>query len=237
MEKNVAAEKISVIPNGIDPDIFYPREPDETITEKYGLKNKFVCSYIGTIGMACGLDVVIEAAEILKKDGIHNIVFLLVGEGASKKELEKKSIDKKLDNIIFAGRQDKSLIPAYLSASDACLVHLKKTSIFESVLPSKIFEAASMSKPIILGVEGFAADLVKKADAGICIEPDNAAQLAGAVKNLASTPLLCEKLGRNGLDYVSKHHNRNILAQKYLDTITRICSPDVAEDAILANEK
>jgi colanic acid biosynthesis glycosyl transferase WcaI len=237
MEKNVSAEKISVIPNGIDPDTFYPREPDRKIVEKYGLKNKFVCSYVGTIGMACGLDIVIDAADILKKNGLHNVVFLLVGDGASKKELQKKSIDKKLNNIIFTGRQDKNLIPSYLSASDACFVHLKKTGLFESVLPSKIFEAASMSKPIILGLEGSAADLVKNAGAGVCIEPENADQLADAVKKLASNPQLCRKLGQNGFNYVSRYHNRNILARKYLDIITLVCNPDMAIEAILLDEK
>ena len=116
--------------------------------------------------------------------------------GHQKKNCSRRPIDKKFDNIIFAGRQDKSLIPAFLSASDACLVHLKKTGLFETVMPSKIFEAASMAKPIILGVEGSAADLVKNVGAGICIEPENAEQLADAVKKLASDPQLCQQLGQ-----------------------------------------
>jgi colanic acid biosynthesis glycosyl transferase WcaI len=235
--KNVPAEKISVIPNGIDPDVFRPREPDKTIKARYGLENKFVCSYIGTIGMACGLEIVLQAAEILKKSGLNNIVFLLVGDGASKKELKQQAKSKKLDNVIFAGRQDRKLIPAYLSVSDVCLVHLKKTELFETVLPSKIFEAASMAKPIILGVEGSAADLVKNIGAGICIEPENANQLTEAVKNLASSPLRCEKLGQSGCNYVSRYHNRNMLAREYLDIIVSLRSTDSKLEAILFDGK
>jgi glycosyltransferase involved in cell wall biosynthesis len=237
LERGVPAEKISVIPNGIDPDVFYPREPDPGIMKRYGLEKKFVCSYIGTIGMACGLEVVIEAAGILKKRGLNEAVFLLVGDGASRKGLERQAGDKKLDNIIFAGRQDKEQIPAFLSASNACLVHLKKTRLFETVMPSKIFEAASMAKPVILGVAGCAADLVKDAGAGICIEPENAQQLADAVTKLVFDSELCRRLGQAGQKYVIRYHDRNILAQNYIETIISVCNPEPKPQAVLVHEK
>ena len=225
IEKNVDKEKISVVMNGVDTELFSPMDRDIQLQKKWGLDGKFVCSYVGTVGMACGLEVVIEAARKLKQMGRENIAFLIVGDGARRDELQKMATEHQLDNIVFTGRQDKDLIPNFLSISDACLVHLKNTELFKTVIPSKIFEAAGMAKPIIIGVAGFATEIVKRANAGICIEPENAEQLAQEVKNLADDPQLCQSLGQAGREYVIKHHNCDSLANEYLDIIVRFVSP------------
>jgi glycosyltransferase involved in cell wall biosynthesis len=219
LEKNVPEGKITVIPNGIDPEIFQPAQPSRQIIQKYNLEGKFVCSYIGTLGMASGLEVVIESAGELQKQNDKSIVFLLVGDGAEKESLQQKAVEKNIDNITFTGRVDKELIPDYLSVTNACLIHLKKTELFKTVLPSKIFEACAMSKPIILGIEGFAAELVKKANAGVCIEPENPKQLLDAVKKLSQNPDLCRSLGANGREFVIRNHDRKKLAAEFLALI------------------
>jgi len=224
IEKGIDEEIISVITNGFDSEIFYPRQFDEKIRQYYKPNHEFVCAYIGTIGMACGLDVVLRAAKLLKDRQKHNIKFLLIGAGAVKKQLQQQAMENNLNNIVFVDRQDKNLIPEFLSITDACLVHLKKAELFKTVLPSKIFEAAAMAEPIILGVEGYAAQFLKEANAGICVEPENAEQLAQAVLKLADNPQLCKTLGRSGYEYVTKHHNRDQLAIEYLDTITHFGS-------------
>ncbi|MBN2181528.1 MAG: glycosyltransferase family 4 protein [Sedimentisphaerales bacterium] len=223
IEKGINPEIISIITNGFDSEIFYPRQLDEKFRQLYKPNQEFVCSYVGTIGMACALDVVLRAAKLLKNREKYNIKFLLVGDGAVKKQLQQEAIDNNLDNIVFVDRQDKHLIPGLLSITDVCLVHLKKADLFKTVLPSKIFEAAAMAEPIILGVEGYAAQFLKEANAGICIEPENAEQLARVVENLAGDSNLCKSLGQSGYEYVKKHHNRDTLANEYLNTITRFC--------------
>jgi glycosyltransferase involved in cell wall biosynthesis len=225
IEKGVRANDISVIANGFDGEIFHPRQPDENIRKHYNLNHEFICSYIGTIGMACGLDVILRAAKLLKNKQRNDIKFLLIGAGAVKAQLQQQALEENLDNIVFVGRQDKHLIPGFLSITDACLVHLKKAELFKTVLPSKIFEAAAMAKPIILGLDSFAAEFVKQANAGICIEPENAEQLAQTVEKLADDPKLCQLLGQAGRKYVMKHHNRDSLANKYLDIIVRFGNP------------
>ena len=221
VKKGVRDESISVITNGYDSEIFYPRQSDEKMGYIYKPNHEFICSYIGTIGMACGLEIVLNAAKILKERYRNNIKFLLVGSGAVRNQLYKQSIDEGLDNIIFVDRQDKNVIPEFLSITDVCLVHLKKKDLFKSVMPSKIFEAAAMAQPIILGVEGYAAQFLKEANAGICIEPENAEQLVQAVEYLADNPHICRSLGKSGYEYVTKYYNRDQLANKYIDMITR----------------
>jgi glycosyltransferase involved in cell wall biosynthesis len=124
-----------------------------------------------------------------------------------------------LDNVIFTGRQDRSLVPNLLSISDACLVHLRKTPLFETVMPSKIFEACGMARPIVMGVGGFAAHFVEEAQAGIFIAPENEQELVSALETLASDPTLCARLGDSGLAYVSSRFDRDSLARTYLEII------------------
>ena len=222
IEKGVPAEDISIITNGFDCDIFYPRESDEKVRQRYNLNGEFVCSYVGTIGMACGLEVVLHTAKLLKNRQRNDIKFLLVGAGATKEQLRRQALEENLDNIVFVERQDREAIPRILSVADACLVHLRRSDHFKTVFPSKILEATAMAKPTILGVEGYAAQFLREADAGICIEPENADQLAEAVENLADDPELCRSLGQAGREYVTKHHDRDNLASEYLDKIVQV---------------
>ncbi|MBI1338481.1 MAG: glycosyltransferase [Phycisphaera sp.] len=221
--KGVAEQDITVISNGVDRELFSEVPADVSLIEKHNLQGKFVCSYIGTIGMACGLEVALRASKLLADRGRNDIVFLLVGDGAHREALENQTREQQLtDRVIFTGRQDKSLMPAYLALSGAALVHLHKTDLFATVMPSKIFESAAMARPIILGVTGFAADFIRTAGAGICIEPENAEQLADAVVKLADDPQLARRYGEQGQAYVFKHFDRDRLSADYLELLERL---------------
>ena len=103
-----------------------------------------------------------------------------------------------------------------LSFSDTSLVYLKKTDLFRTVLPSKIFEAAAMERPIILGVEGESAALLRRGDAGICMEPENPHVLKDALIALADHPAERQRLGKNGREFVKAHFERRKPADDYL---------------------
>jgi glycosyltransferase involved in cell wall biosynthesis len=113
-----------------------------------------------------------------------------------------------------------------LAASDACLVHLARRELFRSVMPSKIFEAAAMAKPIVLGVEGFAAEVVSKAGAGICIEPENAEQLVAAVLRLAADRELARSLGRAGSERIAAAFDYAELAREYAELIRGVVAAE-----------
>ncbi|MFC1737032.1 glycosyltransferase family 4 protein [Candidatus Hydrogenedentota bacterium] len=225
LEKNVPDEKISVVMNGVDRELFKPQDKDAALIEKYGLQGKFVCSYIGTIGMACALDVTLRAARMLKQRDRNDIVFLLVGDGAVRAELQTEARRLELDNVIFVGRQDKSMMPSFLSITDVCLVHLRKTDLFSSVMPSKIFEAGGMARPVIMGVQGYAAEIVEAAQMGLHMEPESEDDLAGALERLAGDSLLVETLGRAGHDYIVERFDRDKLAKDYLRCIKTMTGP------------
>ena len=224
VEKGVPPQKIDIITNGADLTLFTPRPADEALKRSLGLEGKYVCSYVGTLGMSSGLDVVPRAAELLRDKGCDRIAFLLVGDGAIREKLQRTVSEKRLTNVVFTGRQEKAMMPRLLSMTDVCLAHLQRKDLFKTVLPSKIFEAGAMRKAIILGVEGCAAELVRQAGAGVCIEPENAGQLAGAVETLAEDPELQQTYAASGYDHVTKHFNRETLAAKYLRIVARIAN-------------
>lgn len=227
--RGVAPERISVITNGVDRELFNPQQQDRDLVSRYGLEGKFVVAYVGTIGMASGLSVVLRAGKLLREQGRDDIRLLLVGAGAVREELELEAARLGLTNVVFTGKIDKSRIPSLLASVDACLVHLKKKPLFESVLPSKIFEAAGMRKPIILGVQGSAAELVTAAGAGICIEPEDEHQLLAAIDRLKNDPAMARSLGQSGHDYVHRHFDRDTLSNQYLDVIRTVISSGVAK--------
>ena len=232
LEKGVRDGDVSVVTNGADLEFFKPRAPDESLIRRHALAGRFVCAYVGTIGMCAGLSIVLRAAALLKARDRRDICFLLVGDGAEREVLERQVRDEALHNVILAGRQDKRLIPNYLSVADACLAVLRKQDLFTTVLPSKIFETAAMGKPIVLGVAGEAAELVRRSGGGLCIEPENEVELVEAVLRLADDRQLVAQLGRSGRDYVAKYFNRDVLARAYVDIIRRVCG---RRDAVPVN--
>ncbi len=213
--RGVSARDISVIPNGVDLGMFDASADGSELRARFAPNGEFLCAYVGTIGMGCGLAVVLRAAEKLREMGRRDVVFLLVGDGAVREDLEREARAAGLDRVVFTGRLPKADMPRVLAASDACLVHLARRPLFRSVMPSKIFEAAAMARPIVLGVEGFAADVVSQAGAGICIEPENAEQLVAAVLRLAADRGLAGALGRAGRERIAAVFDYSELAREY----------------------
>ncbi len=220
MAKGVGAHDVSIVMNGVDKDILSADgvEP-QTIREEYGLESYFVCSYIGTIGMACGLDVVLRAAQTLADRQDQRFKFLIVGDGATRAELQAQTTQLGLEHVIFTGRQPKQRISSFLAASDVSLVHLIKTPLFETVIPSKIFEALGMRRPIIVGVAGEARELIEQSGGGIAIEPENDTQLLAALEYLYDHPEQSAAMGTAGHDFVDSRFDRDHLALEYLEIL------------------
>ena len=202
--------------NGVDKKLFYPRPPSEKLLAEYGLTGKFVCSYIGTIGMACGLRAALDAAQLLKERGRDDIRIVLVGDGAQRADLQREAAERKLDNVIFTGRRPKAEMPDWVASSNVNLVHLKKSDLFTTVMPSKIFESAGCARPILMGVNGFAKKIVMDAEAGVSVEPEDAAGIAAALEKLAADPELCRKLGGNAYKNIASKYDRDTQADDYL---------------------
>jgi glycosyltransferase involved in cell wall biosynthesis len=212
---HVPAEKISIIQNGVETELFSPRNADPLLRSQLRAEGKFLVSYIGTIGMAHGLDTLIEAAAKLQVTAPH-VEFLLVGEGADRERICALANARGLTNLHFAGPQPRERIPAYIAASDACLVLLKKADVFETVIPTKMLEFMSCGRPVVLGLEGQARKIVENAAAGIWIMPESVEELAKAILHLENNRALARQFGANGRNYVLQHLSRKQTAAEYL---------------------
>jgi len=206
--------KVTVIKNGVDLSLFSAIPRDEEFAEQLGVDGKFVAAYVGTHGMAHGLDTILDAAQRL--DQGSNVVFLLVGEGSEKRRLEEKRDALGLTNVIMLGQQPKDAMPRIWSIADVSLVVLRKLDLFTTVIPSKIFESMAMGKPIVLGVLGESRSIVEQAEAGVGIEPEDAGALARELQRMASDHAFYARMAENGPVYVRKHFDRRKLALEYL---------------------
>ncbi|QZA89069.1 glycosyltransferase family 4 protein [Salinarchaeum sp. IM2453] len=204
--EGVNPDKIKYFPNGIDLDFYETTEKESPVLKN--VDERFTVSYVGTIGRAHGLSVVLDAAQELSE-----VQFVIVGDGAEREKLEARAADH--ENVLFTGRRPKEEIPSILRTSDAALVHLRPREIFETVIPSKLLEAMAAGLPVILGVRGEARRILMEADAGIPMEPNNEEDLINAVRQLQQQ----EKArlhGAKGREYVVEEFNWDHIAAKYL---------------------
>jgi colanic acid biosynthesis glycosyl transferase WcaI len=216
----VPSGKISIIENGVETDLFRPRTVQQ-VRRELGAYDKFVVSYIGTLGMAHGLETLIEVATELHRTS-PDVHFLLVGEGAEKERLINLAASRSLTNIRFLDQQPRDKVPDYISASDACVVYLKRAEVFKTVIPTKMLECMSCARPVILGVDGTAREILDNAQAGIYVEPENVAALSDAITQLASSAPHCDILGQNGRRHILAHFSRKMTAQRYISVLERV---------------
>lgn len=231
------ANKVVVIKNGANLELFTPSNDDGGLRARLGLEGRFIGAYVGTLGMAHGLDTILQAAALLRDD--PRIAFLLVGGGAEREQLERRKAEMALDNVVLLGQQPKDSMPRIWAATDVSLILLRRNDLFKKVLPSKMFEAMAMRRPIILGVEGEAQELLREAGAAISITPESAEELAAAMKKLADDRSLGEKLGASGCAFVNEHYNRTKLAAQYIEALEETakapaCDTDVSCEKIEA---
>lgn len=184
IERGVDGNKIEVVLNGVDLSRYEPvNAKSPTYVVPNGLENKFVVGYIGTHGLAHALEKILEAAVLLAEN--KEIVFVFAGGGAAKPELEKRAQELKLSNVVMIPRQPKDKMPELWSLCDISLISLKDTPLFETVIPSKIFESMGMGLPMLYsGPQGEASKIILDASAGVIVPPENPEALAKEVEKL-----------------------------------------------------
>lgn len=223
--RSVREEKISVVENGVETDVFSPSTAaaNTALRQHLGADGKFLVCYVGTMGMAHGLETLLDAAAQLQRQN-PEVLFLLIGEGAEKERIKSLAQTRSLVNIRFLDQQPREKIPAFISASDACLVLLRKTEVFKTVIPTKMLEFMSCSRPVILGVDGQARKIIEEARAGIVIEPENSIALGEAILQLAADKHLCQAFGVQGREFVERHLSRRLTAEHYIQVLSGLLS-------------
>lgn len=211
--RGVPAEKIGVVPNGVDAAEFSPRPRPQVLMRRYGLEDRFVVGYVGTQGMAHDLHSVVKAAQLL-----HDVAFLFVGDGAQHLTLVRNVERLGLDNFHFVRSVPAAEVADHIACCDALLVPMKRTETLSDTMPSKIFEIAAMERPIVIGAVGIAADLIVSHNAGLAVAPENPAALAAAIERLRDEPELGRAM-QEGCRALARDFSRDRLAALMLDEI------------------
>lgn len=226
VSRGICADKIDVITNGVNPDLFKPMERDAALEKELGLQGKFVIAYVGTHGMAHSLEFIVRSIAKIDDPDIH---FLFVGDGAKKQDVLKAAQEYGVTNATFLPPVPKNEVGRYISLSDVALVPLIKSDTFKTVIPSKIFESSAMRKPILLGVEGQAQEIVEEHGAGICFEPENEADFLEKIRILKTDTKQYAAL-QEGCTRLAQAYNRNTLALRMLEVLEQAgCGHDLEE--------
>jgi len=212
----VPCERLRVIPNGVDGELFREVAPEHRLRRTRILRNRFVVGYVGNHGLAQGLDTVLDAADRLSGDAV---AFLLIGEGVEKSRLAGKAREARLDNVRFMRGVPRRRVPGLLAACDAGLVILRDDPLFRITIPSKLYEYMAAGKPVLCSVGGETAGVVKAARCGIAVPPSDGAALADAVRALSRDSAACAAMNESGRAWVREHCGTAAMMAAYVEAI------------------
>jgi len=218
IRKGVPKDKIVIIPVCTDIEFFRPHPRDNELRKRWGLGNKFVVLYAGNLGLSQGLDTVLEVARrVIDKP---DILFVLVGDGATKRALQAIAEVNGLSNVKFFPFQPREEVPLIYALADICLVALKPDIVVESV-PSKTYTIMANGRPVIASVDKRTETgrLLDQAQCGLCVEPGNGGALEQAILLLYENDSLRRNMGRGGRDFVVEHYARHVAANQYYTLI------------------
>jgi len=185
LQRGVPERKIDVIYNWADESALM--SPVGTVPAAFPGADRFRVVFAGNMGKAQALDAVLDAAAILQACGSRASLVML-GGGVEVSRLKNRAIEMKLGNVVFLPPVPMSEVGTVLAAADVLLVHLRKDPLFEITIPSKTQAYMAVGKPLLMAVNGDAADLVRQAKCGLTAESENPQALADAVDALAAMP-------------------------------------------------
>ena len=213
-------KKVKVIFNGSNVQAFSPKIPDIILRNQLNLHNKFIVGYAGTIGISQGLEFIFSEALKIKDSNIH---FLFVGDGAIKSKLKDFVSQNSITNITMIDAVDKKSVQRYMSLFDVGIVPLRRNLAYLKVIPSKTFELAAMTIPILLGVDGEMRSILEKYSAGKFYEPEESISFQAAIMHMYLNRDSLLALYSEGLVRMKVDFDRSNQAKKMLEFIRYEC--------------
>jgi colanic acid biosynthesis glycosyl transferase WcaI len=211
VERGYASTKLTIIPNGANTELYTPQPINQTLRRQLDISSdQFVVAYTGLHGLAHGLETALHAAHKLRDR--PDILFLFIGDGPQKAALIQMARELGLPNVRFHAAVPESDLPAYIALADIGLDTRRRISISQGTLPVKMFSYMACERPVLLSVEGEAAELLEHAQAGIAVPPESPGELAEAILTLQANPAARAAFGRNGRAFVEANFSRQKLA-------------------------
>ena len=218
--RGVDSDRIELVYNGIDPALFSPRPKNQDLLKSHGLSGQFTVAYVGTLGLAHGLTLLVDVAERMEERS--DLCFVLIGDGADREKLEADIAKRGLENVKLLGLQPRQSMPDWIASIDLLLVLLRDLPVFETVIPSKIFEFLAQERPVILAAKGEIRRMMNEAGGALVIDPEVADQLVAAIENVIDQPEAAAKRAAAGRRWVEQDFIRDDLARKMASFLERI---------------
>jgi glycosyltransferase involved in cell wall biosynthesis len=223
VKAGIPAERVTVIPNACDLDLFRPDLDISYWHQKLGLGGHFAAIYFGAMGKANGLEYIIEAARILMQRRKHHIAIILLGDGGQRPELEKMAKDYGLTNVIFAGPISRDEVARLVAACQICMTVIRPSKN-NTWSPNKMFDALAAGKPVLVNVPGWLGDIVKNNNCGRSLDPHKPEALADALEELSANPELCREMGRNARSVAEREFDRLKLAARLENILLNVAA-------------
>lgn len=215
--KGVPSEKIVVLPNFVDTEVLRPLPRGNDFAVRNGLTDRFVVLYAGNLGLSQGIEVILDAAEILQSTMAgESPLFLIVGQGTCRDDLVESAGRRGLTNVRFLPLQPESDLPLLYASSDLALIPLRK-GITENSVPCKTYAIMAAGKPYLAAVDPGSSvwNLTDEAESGWCVPPEDGPALAEAVRQLSLIPEELHRRGRQGREYAERNFARPAITGGY----------------------
>ena len=215
MRAGVPAERVTVITNGSDVDLFRPDLDGSAARRRLGLGDSFAAIYFGAMGRANGLEYAVEAAQVLRDRRNDRIRIVLHGSGGTRPALEQLVQKYGLHNVIFSDPvPDKAGVAELVAGCNACLTIYAATDTEQSWSPNKMFDALAAGRPVLINVPGWLRETIESNGCGRYVDPQRPEALADALEELSSQPELCERMGRQARALLEREFSREVLTER-----------------------
>ncbi|MCK6581257.1 MAG: glycosyltransferase family 4 protein [Anaerolineae bacterium] len=223
LRRGIPSEKVTLIPNGVDPEMFNPEAKGTELRKRLNLDDKFIVTYAGALGQANDIGTILCAAYEVRD--CEDIYFLMVGDGKERVNLERHAQEIGLTNVTFTGALPKSEMPNVLAASDVCVATLMNIPMFKTTYPNKVFDYMAAGRPTILGIDGVIREVVEASKGGIFVNPGSSEELAKAVQMLYDDRDRARAMGRAARSHVVEHFNRSNHVKSFAELLNRVANP------------
>jgi glycosyltransferase involved in cell wall biosynthesis len=214
--RGIPSEKLALIPNAADLDVFRPGAVDEGFRAGHGLEGRFVALYAGAMGRANGLDQLVDAAEALRDS---RVTIVALGDGGERPRLERRTRELGLDNLRFLPPVAKDELAGIVGAADVTLTIFAPYPVLETNSPNKFFDSLAAGKPVVVNLDGWLRRLVEENDAGAWTPGGDPRALANVLAELATDPARVERMGRNARALAEREFSRDLMAERLARTL------------------
>ena len=200
-----------LLSNGADTAKFGPNSRTNEARSLLAPNGEFVVLYAGLLGLAQGLDQVLQAAQALQRE--RGLRFVFIGDGPKRQALLDQVQFKRIGNVVFLEPRTANEMPGLIASADLVVVPLKRN--IPGAVPSKLYEAMASGRPVVLVAEGEAADIVRTNDCGLVVHSGDIAGLVSAIEEIRSDAVAANVMGRNGRNAAVEHFDRNGIARNF----------------------